>query len=97
MDTEQLKQRIAEDDVSAYELLCDVMPTAASRFYRTTNTLAKLLKEVREHYPDAIFYTAGGDGFSLILGDTHSGREGLPNQELSAVTATKLTCRGGDW
>lgn len=97
MDTEQLKQHMADEDVSAYELLSEVMPTAASRFYRTTNTLAKLLDEVRQHYPDATFYTAGGDGFSLILGDTHSGRDASPNQELSALTATKLTCRGGDW
>lgn len=97
MDTEQLKQHIADEDVSAYELLSEVMPTAASRFYRTTNTLAKLLEEVRQHYPEARFYTAGGDGFALILGDTHSGMGESPNQELSALMAPRLTCQGGDW
>lgn len=97
MDTEQLKQHIADEDVSAYELLSNVMPTAASRFYRATNSLSKLLEEVRKHYPEVHFYTAGGNGFALILGDTHSGTDESPNQELSALMAPRLTCQGGDW
>lgn len=97
MMTEELKAHISETGESAFEVLLDAMPTVATRFYRLEVNLAKLLDEVRQHFPDARFYTSGGDGFALILGETHSGGGGHSNNELSALTAGKLRVEGGDW
>lgn len=97
MDTEQLKEVIESGEDSAYGLLFDKMPNALGRFNRITNNLAKLLDEVKEHFPEARYYTSGGDGFVLVLGDTHSGKGEEPNNELVALSASKLHVQGGDW
>ena len=97
MNTDELKERIAEGSEDAYDLLCDKVPTAYRRFHRLEAALAKLLEEVRESYPDARYYTTGGDGFALLLGESHSGRGETPNNELMALSAAKLTVQGGDW
>lgn len=97
MYTEELKKRIAEGHEDAYDLLSDKVPAASRRFYRLEAALAKLLEEVRESYPDAMYYTTGGDGFALLLGESHSGSEEVPNNELMALSAAKLTVQGGDW
>ncbi|HEY3591900.1 MAG TPA: hypothetical protein VGL07_17805 [Buttiauxella sp.] len=97
MNTEQLKQHIEDTDDTALDLLLDAMPRGASRFVSITNNLAKYLAEVKQHYPEARFYTSGGDGFALILGDTHSGKGENPNNELMAIQAPKLRVMGGDW
>lgn len=96
MNTEELKEKVADGE-SAWSLLDDAMPTAERRFNRLTNNLATLLDEVKQHFPEARFYTSGGDGFVLVLGDTHSGREESANNELVALSATKLHVYGGDW
>ncbi|NUL35089.1 hypothetical protein [Kosakonia sacchari] len=97
MNTEELKKTIAEEDETASTLLFYAMPHASARFHRLSNSMAKLLNEVREHFPDARFYTSGGDGFALVLGETHSGKGETPNTELVASLATKLRVHGGDW
>ncbi|CAM3715798.1 hypothetical protein BS639_17045 [Rouxiella silvae] len=97
MRTDELKQHIEETGESAFEILSDALPKVSAKFYRLEKSMAKLLDEVREHFPEAIFYTSGGDGFALSLGDTHSGRGWQPNNELVAVFATKLHVAGGDW
>lgn len=97
MNTEELKERIADSEETAFELLTDTMPSASTRFHKAANELAKLLKDVREYFPEARYYTSGGDGFALILGDTHSGKGESPNNELSALKSDKLHVQGGDW
>lgn len=98
MDTNALKQYLADNpEESAYGLLLNAMPTAESRFNRLQSNMARLLEDVREHFPDAMFYTTGGKGFSLVLGDTHSGKLSTGNQELQAIVATRLNVEGGDW
>lgn len=98
MDTEALKQYLADNpDETAYGVLLDAMPNAASRFNRLESNMARLLEDVREHFPDALFYTTGGKGFSLVLGDTHSGKQDIGNQDLQAMVATRLNVEGGDW
>ncbi|EIC1587389.1 hypothetical protein K9692_004849, partial [Escherichia coli] len=47
--------------------------------------------------PEARYYTCGGDGFGLVLGETHSGKYDKDNSELLAITASKLTVTGGTW
>ncbi|QEO01368.1 hypothetical protein [Enterobacter kobei] len=97
MNTEELKEKIADGEETAFELLIDAMPQASTRFHKAADTLAKLLKDVRKHFPEARYYTSGGDGFALILGETHSGRGETPNNELSALESDKLQVMGGDW
>lgn len=97
MRTEELKERIRNGNEDAFDLLLDAVPNAAKRFDRLTKDLAKLREEVRKHFPDAIYYTAGGDGFVLILGDTHSGKGEKSNEELVALSSEKLTVMGGGW
>lgn len=97
MNTEQLKEIIESDEDSAYGLLYSKMPKAEAKFNRLSNGLAELLKEVKTHFPEARYYTSGGDGFVLVLGDTHSGRGESPNNDLVALSARKLYVQGGDW
>ncbi|EAO4434094.1 hypothetical protein D3P00_17455 [Escherichia coli] len=68
---------------------------AARRFYRLTQSMHTLLGEVREHFPDAMFYSANGK-VSLLLGSSHN-KHDQPMQEMVAVSATQLHIEGGDW
>lgn len=97
MNTEELKSIIAEGDYDATDLLMEHCPTVYRRFHKHSDTMAKLLDEVRKEFPDAIFYTTGGDGFALLLGESHSGSHENPNHELMAASAVKFHVMGGDW
>ncbi|HEY1843665.1 MAG TPA: hypothetical protein VGH05_02265 [Buttiauxella sp.] len=99
MYTDEIKRVIEDSEgiATATNLLSDVMPTASARFYRLSTALEKLRQEVREHFPEAKYYTAGGDGLALVLGDTHSGRDASANHELVALFSETLHVEGGDW
>lgn len=97
LDTQELKKIIAEGHEDAFDLLIDRIPTASTRFHRLAGNMAKLLDDIREHFPEALFYTTGGNGFCLVLGDTHSGKSEKANNELIALTSDKLNVMGGDW
>uniref|UniRef100_A0AB39AC08 Uncharacterized protein n=2 Tax=unclassified Caudoviricetes TaxID=2788787 RepID=A0AB39AC08_9CAUD len=97
MNTEELKEIIAEGERDATDLLNERCPKLYRQFDKHADALAKLLKEVKEHFPDARYYTSGGDGFVLVLGETHSGYNESPNNELVALTSTTLNVQGGDW
>ncbi len=95
MDTKEVKEALSSGDYSgAYELLLTKCPGVDRRFKRLTNALDKLLEEVKVEFPDAMMYTAGGNGFALLIGESHSGQEA--NREVSALLS-KLTVEGGDW
>lgn len=69
---------------TAYDLLLDAMPKALRRFRAVDRALVKLLADVREHFPDAEFYTASG-GFTLMIGHSHDkSREMRAQPELVA-------------
>ena len=55
---------------TAYGLLYDADPKLISKFKRVDKAIIKLLDEVKEHFPDAEYYTASG-GFNLLLGNSH--------------------------
>lgn len=95
MDQNQVLDAINNTDATAHELLCEAMPNAASRFYRTTKNLSRLLDEVREHFPDATYYAASGT-LCLLLGESHS-KADVAQQELLAHAAPGLRVEGGDW
>lgn len=63
----------AEED--AYSLLDEQLPGMRGRLNRMDAQIRKLLFEVREQFPEAVYYTASG-GLTLLLGKPHddSGR-----------------------
>lgn len=88
---EELRER---GDSSAYILARETLPGVERRFMRLTNALAKLLEQVREKYPDAMYYTGSG-GLHLLLGESHTGTS--PNDQVSAFSARGLSIGDGDW
>lgn len=95
MNTEEVKEAIAASGDSAYLLLWEACPTAERKFNRLTKGLKELMEEVRESYPEAVYYTASG-GFNLLLGASHSSGE-EPNRELVALSAIGLDVSDGDF
>ncbi len=73
-----------EDD--AHGILHEADPKLVARFHRLDKSISKLLKDVKEHFPDATYYTASG-GFNLLLGEPHDAN-GNPQQELIACSGT---------
>jgi len=86
----------AGDYMYADEILQVRMPNASRRFKSVVRSMRKLLDDVREHFPDAEYYTSGGDGFSLLLGRSH-GDDEHAQQELAALDAGMVLVGGGDW
>lgn len=97
MNTEEVKLEIADGQGDAFDLLIEKCPKAFDEFHKHSDALDKLLKNVRKHFPEAQYYTSGGDGFALLLGESHSGRHEEANQDLIALSAVKLRVMGGDW
>ncbi|EFF0326404.1 hypothetical protein RSM67_001610 [Enterobacter roggenkampii] len=95
MDEEEILRVINSGDIDASDLLKEAMPKATRRFYRLTNNMNKLLQEVREHFPDAMYYSASGT-VSLLLGSSHD-KNDHPVREMVAVTSPDLNIEGGDW
>ncbi|EFH2752757.1 hypothetical protein KNY83_004043 [Salmonella enterica subsp. enterica serovar Mbandaka] len=95
MDEKEILRVINSGDIDASDLLKEAMPKATRRFYRLTNSMNKLLQEVREHFPDAQYYSASGT-VSLLLGSSHD-KNDHPVREMVAVTSPDLNIEGGDW
>lgn len=81
--------------VSARDLLLDAMPDAKRKFDAVDQALVKLLAQVRQHFPDAQFYTASG-GFNLMIGHAHDYRAQKPQQQLIALHG-KASIGDGDF
>jgi hypothetical protein len=79
------------------DLLNERMPTVADAFYRLDKQIGNLLKRVRRVFPDAEFYTTGGDGFALLLGKSHSDEDESAQHQLSALVGFYAEIGGGDW
>lgn len=92
MNTEELLKHINKDDYyEACALLSDKCPAAERRFKRLTKALAELLKEVKQEFPDANYYTASG-GFNLLLGDSGAG-----NRMVALSASHYLSVGDGDF
>lgn len=85
----------ARGDMDAYWFATEHLPNVERRFKRLTTALAKLLEDVQEDFPDAMYYTASG-GLHLLLGDSHA--DNTPHRELAAFSAGgALHVGDGDW
>ena len=88
--------RAIEQGGDAHALLCDADHNLERRFHRACRTLNKLMDDVRQHFPDATYYTASG-GLHIILGRSHS-HNGRQQQQLEAVgDVTGLVIGDGDY
>ena len=93
---EDVLQRIADGE-TASEILDEKMPTVRRRFRKATQTLRKIMDEVREEFPDANYYTGGGDGLELLLGQSHSFGGKIQSELIAESGDSRLSVGGGDW
>ena len=99
-NTKNLKELIAmQEEKDKYEyarfLLSVKCPGMEKKILRLAKNLAKALEEVRKEFPEAEYYTSGGDRFALVMGKTHTDND--PNSELCAFVSSDLVIGGGDW
>jgi len=80
---EDVLEIIESGEDSAYGILYDADPKLIARFKRIDKSIVKLLEDVKQHFPDATYYTASG-GFNLLLGHSHC--DDRPQCELVACT-----------
>lgn len=66
-----------------------------AEFDRVDRAMVKFLAKVKKHFPDANYYTSGGVGFSLLLGQSHNLHD-QPQQQLSCYLGAAQV-GGGDW
>lgn len=99
MDTSELLETINNGDASAPDLLDALDPKLKAKFLRAMGSLAKIINEVKEVYPDAHYYV-DDDNVQLLLGKSHSDDGGSAYPELMACDDNgKLHGRisGGGW
>lgn len=77
-------------------LLQERCPTAERRFNQLTKGLAKLLKDVKQEFPDACFYTAGG-GLTLMIGPHHDERHHPISENVAVSASSYLIISDGDF
>lgn len=95
MNESEVLDAIAHGE-TAYGLLLDADPKLEKRFRRMCRTMKTFLEDVRQHFPDATYYTASG-GFNLLLGNSHDDK-GHPQSQLSAIgDTTGLIIGDGDY
>ena len=93
---EDVLQRIADGE-TASEILDEKIPTVRRRFRKATQTLRKIMDEVREEFPDANYYTGGGDGLELLLGQSHRFGGKIQSELIAESGDSRLSVGGGDW
>lgn len=87
---------VAENDAyDADELFDEMLPKHRAKLDRLDKRISNLLAEIRKVFPEATYYTASG-GFTLVLGDTHTGNGEEPQQQRSCW-AGSATIGDGDW
>lgn len=82
-------QILDEEGITASELIDSVDPKFKKRFDRATKALRLLMDDVREHFPDATYYS-DSDGLLLMLGDSHDSL-GHDQADLIALDNNHLT------
>ncbi len=96
MDYRDVLEEVQSTGRDAEEILREKLPKVAARFERLDKAIAKLLADVQKEFPDATYYTSGGDGFALLLGPSHD-EHSRPLQDLAACHGLHARIDGGDW
>ena len=102
-----MTDKIYQEDVDAWvrengesdasSLFEEKMPGYSAKLGRLDKRIAKVLREIREVFPDAEFYTSGGDGLALVLGSTHEGINGDAQYQRVGWDGVYAQICGGDW
>ena len=82
--------------LDASDLLDEKLPKMRQKLNRLDKRIQDTLKEIRQVFPDAIYYTASGD-FHLILGETHDGSRDPKPQRQRAAWHGHAEIGDGDW
>lgn len=103
MRTEELVEYLALGEKDASDLLDELNPNLNSRFQRACHSLAKIVDEIREVYPDANIYLSD-EVLSLTLGFAFNGNTAddyyqYSNSQLVVCESHKLLGKidSGDW
>lgn len=78
----------------ALDMLREFAPDAEKAFKKADKAIVDMMAKVSVVFPNAELYTSGGDGFALLLGQSHTNGRG--NQHLEALHG-KAKVGGGDW
>lgn len=87
---------IEENKATAAELFDKMLPKHRRKFDLLDKKIIKLLKEVREVFPDASYYTAAG-GFNLLLGNSHTPDVNGRSREKRTAWSGFARIGDGDW
>jgi hypothetical protein len=96
LSDEDVMELLRISGYDAEEILWQRVPTAKRKFKHIVKLMKKLLGEVKEHFPDARFYTSGGDGLSLLIAAHHDENDS-PRYDVEALAAVGQLVEGGDW
>lgn len=83
-----------EGDADAYRLLNERLPKMRAKLNRLDAKIVETLREIREVFPDAEYYTASG-GFHLLLGKSHDHRDIAQQQRMAWFGNAQIG--DGDW
>ncbi|HAW58240.1 MAG TPA: hypothetical protein DCX03_04385 [Bacteroidales bacterium] len=100
-----MKKRMYERDVIAFlaenhdetalSLIDSVDPKLVKAFEKADRALKKALDDICKYFPDAHYYTSGGDSLCLLLGRSHGDYHESQQQLEVCQGISKVD--GGDW
>lgn len=95
MDEQQVLHAINSGE-DAHQLLLERCPRIDQRWKRMCKSMVDLLADVKEHFPDAEYYTASG-GFNLLLGSPHAQDRRLTSQSQLVALNSSVVIGDGDF
>jgi len=81
---------------TAFGLLYAANPKLSKKFDRLCRSIVAFHEEVKEHFPDAEYYTASG-GFNMLLGKPHSAGCRVSQSQLVALSGAGVHIGDGDF
>jgi hypothetical protein len=87
-------RRNGEEDATS--LFTEMLPKHQQKLDRLDKRLRDVLREIKEIFPDAQYYTASG-GFHLVLGSPHGDNRGQSPQYQREVWSGRASIGDGDW
>ena len=86
-----------EEGHTVYGLVVEHAPHLIKKFDRLCKSMKNFIDEVHETFPDAEYYTSGGDGFDLLLGRSHDDHDTARQELVALCNVESFSVGGGDW
>lgn len=96
MNEQEVLETLALGYDDAEDLINQADPKLKKKFNRLCNSLVEYMKEVRQHFPDACYYTASG-GLNVMLGRPHDDNCKAQQQLLALSGRGDLVIGDGDF